>query len=157
MYSDWVLLVPGWIALVGLGLVGFFLWQDRKYLVSLFPKSGERDIRKKFEETVEVIKEFDKQIGRLDKRIGNLETDALVFTQRVELLRYNPYEDTGGDQSFSVALLDKMGNGVVVTSLHTRAGTRVFAKPVKSGKAEKYQFSSEEEQVVKKAIALKID
>lgn len=157
MYPDWVLLAPGWMSLIGLGLIGFFIWQDRKYLTSLFPKSGERDIRKKFEETVRVIEEFEGRLGQLDKRIGKLETNALVFTQRVELLRYNPYEDTGGDQSFSVALLDRMGNGVIVTSLHTRSGTRVFAKPVKSGKAEKYQFSSEEEQVVKKAMVLKID
>jgi hypothetical protein len=71
----------------------------------------------------------------------------------VELLRYNPYEDTGGDQSFSLALLDNDGNGVVVTSLHSRSGTRVFSKPVILGKASQFQFSKEEDEVIKKALS----
>ena len=54
--------------------------------------------------------------------------------------------------SFSVVFLDNEGSGIVITSLHSRSETRVFAKSVKLGKAYKYQFSEEEDQVVKEAL-----
>ena len=50
--------------------------------------------------------------------------------QRVGLVRFNPFEDTGGNQSFALALLDAEGNGWVLSSLHARTGTRVYAKPI---------------------------
>ena len=78
--------------------------------------------------------------------------ENLLHIQRVELDRFNPYDDTGGDQSFVIAMLDNKGTGVVVTSLHARSGTRIFAKDVILGKSGKYQFSNEEEKIVKKAM-----
>ncbi len=53
--------------------------------------------------------------------------------QRTGLVRYNPFEDTGGNQSFAVALLDANGDGVVVSSLHARNGTRIYAKAIAGG------------------------
>ena len=153
MYSDWVWqLLLGAVFLWNL-ILTILIWNNKRFLSELFPKSGERDIRKKFEELLEEVNKFDSKLVSLSKRIGNLESESVRFTQRVNLMRYNPYEDVGGDQSFSVSLLDKVGDGVVVTSLHTRAGTRVFAKPVKQGKSEKYEFSKEEEKVVKEALS----
>ncbi len=143
MYSDWMSPVPYGAGLLAIWLtfLTFLIWQQGKFLKSLFPKKGERDIRKKFEEVLEQVGEVRQN---LDKFKGNL--------SKVELLRYNPYDDTGGDQSFSVALLDDQGNGIVLTSLHARSGTRVFAKPILSGKGSKYHLSEEEQQVVDKAM-----
>ena len=81
-------------------------------------------------------------------KLGLLKENSLRHIQKVELVRYNPYQDTGGDQSFTVCLLDKENDGFLITSLHTRSGTRVFAKPVVKGKSSKYQFSKEEEEVI---------
>lgn len=67
-------------------------------------------------------------------------------------MRFNPYNDTGGDISFTVCLLDKDGSGVVITSLHARSATRVFAKNVVLGKGQKTELSKEEELVIKKAM-----
>ena len=134
-----------------LGLT-FVIWKERSFLRELFPKSSERDIRKKFEEILESVGGFNQKLNGLNTKLSELEKDGFGHVQKVRLLRYNPYNDVGGDQSFSVALLDKKGTGVVVTSLHTRSGTRVFAKQVIVGKANKYEFSKEEEQVVKEAL-----
>ena len=68
------------------------------------------------------------------------------------ILRYNPFKDLGGDQSFAIALLDGDHNGVVISSLHTREGTRVYAKPVSRGTSETHQLSDEERQVITQAI-----
>ena len=56
--------------------------------------------------------------------------------QRVGLVRFNPFEETGGNQSFALALLDAGGDGWVLSSLHARAGTRVYAKAIKGGRAD---------------------
>lgn len=151
MYSDGVLILGVLILIWLLGLT-FAIWQSRNFLQSLFPKSGERDIRKKFEEMSKMTVDFNKRLSNFDQQLSRVEKDGLRHIQQVELLRFNPYNDTGGDQSFAATLLDKSGNGLVLTSLHARAGTRVFAKPVKGGKALKYQFSQEEETVVRKAM-----
>jgi hypothetical protein len=67
--------------------------------------------------------------------------------QRVGLVRFNPFSDTGGDQSFSIALLDGEGDGLVVSSLFSRSDTRVFAKPVQRG-LSKYHLTEEEQQAI---------
>ena len=152
MYSDWVALLLFGAAFIWLGILSYLVWQQGNFLKSLFPKSGERDIRKKFEEVLAEVKEFSNDLDKLKRKLVEIEQLGLKHIQRVELLRFNPYDDTGGDQSFTLAILDEKGSGLVVTSLHARSGTRVFAKPVLDGRSSKYQFSKEEEEVVKKAM-----
>ncbi len=149
MYSVWA--VAG-VFFIWLGILSFLLWRQNKFLKSLFPKSGERDIRHKFEEMLGEVNGFKLDLGKLAKKVLDLENGDLSHLQRVELLRFNPYGDTGGDQSFVFALLDDRGNGMVITSLHARGGTRIFAKDVILGKAGKYRFSEEEEKVIEKAL-----
>jgi hypothetical protein len=72
--------------------------------------------------------------------------------RHVGLLRYDAFEDVGGRLSFSCALLDDHGNGVVVTSINGRQETRVYAKPIIDGKS-RYNLSVEEEDAIKQALA----
>ena len=71
--------------------------------------------------------------------------------RRVGLLRYDAFEDVGGRLSFSCALLDEQGNGVVLTSINGRQETRVYAKPVNGG-ASSHNLSLEEEEAIRRAI-----
>ncbi|MBI2020358.1 DUF4446 family protein [Candidatus Daviesbacteria bacterium] len=154
MYSDWSVLTLGLAATVfiWLGILTIIIWKQGNFIKSLFPKSGERDIRKKFEEVIETVDKFNLSLDKLHSKLNHLEGASLGHIQRIGLIRFNPYEDTGGNISFSIALLDQKGNGLVLTSLHGRAGTRVFAKGVVEGKAQKYELSKEEIEVVKKAM-----
>ncbi len=152
MYSDWVLSLLFGVVFVWLLSLSYFLWRQTKFLEDLFPRSGERDIRKKFEEVLNLVKNFKGDLAVLEGKIKEIEKGDLAHIQKIELLRYNPYDETGGNISFSVALLDDKGDGVVITSLHSRAGTRIFAKPVIKGKPENYEFSKEESGVIKKAL-----
>ncbi len=154
MYPDWSVIAMLALAAVfiWLGVLTFLLWQQDKFLKSLFPRSGSRDIRKKFEEITNKVEGFSDKVIDLDDRVGKVRSQGLTHIQRVELLRFNPYDDTGGDQSFAVCLLDDQGTGVVITSLHARSGTRLFGKEIISGKSVKHQLSKEEELVIKKAM-----
>ncbi|MCR4305739.1 MAG: DUF4446 family protein [Candidatus Daviesbacteria bacterium] len=152
MYSDWVGAVALGILVIWLGVLSFFVWQQNKFLQSLFPKSGERDIRKKFTEVIKVVEGFRGELSDLESRVIVLKDKGSEHIQRVELLRFNPYDDTGGNISFTVCFLDNKGTGIVLTSLHARSGTRVFGKEILLGKSKKFELSKEEEAVIKKAM-----
>ena len=85
-------------------------------------------------------------------RTATLERDQQSSIGRVGLVRFNPFEDTGGNQSFALAMLDGHGDGFVVSSLHARAGTRVYAKAIAGGKGES-ALSDEEGEALRLAHA----
>jgi hypothetical protein len=93
-----------------------------------------------------------RDVDDLTARSTALEAVFRRSFQRVGLVRYNPFEDTGGNQSFALALLDADGNGVVVSSLHARSGTRVYAKGVSGGRGDG-ALSDEEADAVRQALA----
>jgi len=89
--------------------------------------------------------------GELERRLGASEERLGAAIRRVGVVRFNPFRESGGDQSFVVALLDDSGAGVVLTGLHNRNDTRVYAKPVDAG-VSKYPLSDEEAQAIKTAL-----
>lgn len=92
-----------------------------------------------------------RDVDRLEARSTIQEAGLRHAFQRIAVVRFNPFEDTGGNQSFAIALLDAKGDGVVLSSLHARGSTRVYAKAVKAGKAET-QASAEEGQALREAL-----
>ena len=70
---------------------------------------------------------------------------------KVGVIRYNPFGDTGGDQSFSLAVINNQDSGFVITSIHGREGTRIYMKPVDAGQSP-YPLASEEQQALASAI-----
>lgn len=73
----------------------------------------------------------------------------------IGLARFNPFGNVGGDQSFCLALLIRKNLGIIITSLHGRNGTRVYAREFEPGKIDRKKLSPEEKEAVKKA--LKVD
>ena len=113
-------------------------------------------------ETTSLDQILDQQVQRLDGLSGRLdalnklhhELESLSqrSIQKVGVIRFNPFADTGGDQSFAMALLDAEGNGVVLSSLHSRTDTRIFAKQVQGGRS-RHALSNEEQDAIRKALA----
>jgi len=113
-----------------------------------------RTKNKKPENLQEIVKQLDdlkKEINELSKNVDNLKKESKLCIQKIGIIRYNPFKEVGGDQSFSIALLDANNNGLVITGLFTRDGTRIYSKPIKSGLSE-YILSLEEKEAIKKAI-----
>jgi hypothetical protein len=88
----------------------------------------------------------------LDAHAAELDAQALRSVQGVGLVRFNTFEDTGGNQSFALALIDPAGDGVVVNSLHARNQTRLYAKAIRAGAAEG-ALSGEEAEALEVAVA----
>ncbi len=90
-----------------------------------------------------------RSLNKTDKRQQGLIEGSV---QHVGLVRYDAFEDVGGRLSFSCAMLDEHGKGVVLTSINGRQETRVYAKPIAEGQSG-YNLSSEEEEAIKQALA----
>jgi hypothetical protein len=101
-------------------------------------------------EVVDYLKELDKNFEKLSQELNNLKRESNFAVQKVGVVRFNPFSSVGSDQSFSVALLDKNDDGLVITSLFSREGNRVYAKPVKASQSD-YLLSSEEKSAIEKA------
>jgi hypothetical protein len=92
------------------------------------------------------------ELDELSARSAMLESAGRRAVQRVGLVRYNPFEETGGNQSFALAMTDANGDGFVISSLHARAGTRLYAKSVIAGRSDA-ALSAEEAEALRMALA----
>lgn len=91
------------------------------------------------------------RMAEIDSMQATIEERSLRSLQHIGMVRFNPFEDTGSDQSFAIALLDDRRDGVVISSLHGRANTRLFAKPVADG-GSSHNLSEEEAQAIRIAV-----
>jgi hypothetical protein len=96
-----------------------------------------------------------KDIAALVDRCATIEDAGKLHIQKVGLLRFNPFKDTGGDQSFVLALVDAHDSGVVITALYSRLGTRWYAKQIVEGKGLEHELSEEEKKSLKVAKEIK--
>jgi hypothetical protein len=124
----------------------------RRRLRRVLPEGETGGIDEILDRQLKQIEGLSGRVDALNKLHHELESLSQRTIQKVGVIRYNPFSDTGGDQSFAIAMLDSLGNGVVLSSLHSRTDTRVFAKPVQSGRS-KFQLSDEEQDAIKKALA----
>ncbi|KKR20451.1 MAG: hypothetical protein UT50_C0017G0011 [Candidatus Moranbacteria bacterium GW2011_GWA2_39_41] len=97
------------------------------------------------------IKVLDKDIQELYNISNQINIQAHKGLHKVAVIRYNPFKDVGGDQSFAIAMLNGKNNGLTISSLYTREGTRVYAKAIAAGESEKYPLTDEEKQAIKLA------
>ncbi|PZS04470.1 MAG: hypothetical protein DLM70_07815 [Chloroflexi bacterium] len=90
-------------------------------------------------------------VNRMREQHEDIVSTMPSVVRHVGLVRFSPFHDTGGDQSFTLALLDGQADGVILTALHSRSDSRLYAKPVESGRSS-YSLSPEEEQAVERAL-----
>ena len=114
-----------------------------------------KDLESLIRQNVRDIKTMDQEIQEVFNFCKKLHSLATRSIRKIGLIRFNPFNDIGGDQSFSVALLDEKDCGFIISSLHTKEGTRVYAKPIKDGESQKYPLTEEEKQAIKIASPLK--
>ncbi len=94
------------------------------------------------------IAEHERVQGVIKSELHKNKEDAKLHLQNLTLKRFNPFGDTGGDQSFILALLDGNKDGVVITSLHSRENTRFYVKSVSGGVGIDHPLSDEEQKTI---------
>lgn len=139
------------IAFVWLVIVSLLLFKYIRHYNKFLGRGEKGKLSSLLEDIFKRGKLEEEKRQELEKQIKNLEKDAQSHIQKLGFLRYNPFSDTGGDQSFVLAFLDNNDTGIVITSLHTRGTTRWYAKRLIKGKSENYKLSEEEKRAVEMA------
>ena len=155
--SDNLLLVALGLAAAGavwLTVLSFLAWRTLKFSQSLFGDTKKEDLKEILQEHIGRVGSVQMRVNDLEKHIAQLDHRSQKHLAKVGVVRFNPFDDTGGDQSFAIALLDEEDNGLVISSLHGRQRTRVYAKMIRAGDSMDYDFSEEEKEAIRKARAL---
>lgn len=96
------------------------------------------------------LNKINQELEEHDNRLTQIYKDNENNFQKIGFVRFNPFDDSGGNISFALALLDAHDNGFVISSLHGREGTRVYSKTVIAGKSES-KLTEEESKAIKNA------
>ncbi len=123
----------------------------RRLLNRLMPEGSERSFDQLLEQLLIKQEENRTLLASVETRLEKLHSLLQGCLQRVGLVRFDAFDDIAGQQSFSVALLDNEGNGVVITSLFGRTESRCYAKPVIQGNSP-HRLSEEEMAAIRQAM-----
>lgn len=123
----------------------------KRLLNRLMPEGSGRSFDQLLEQLLIKQEENRTLLASVETRLEKLHSLLQGCLQRVGLVRFDAFEDTAGQQSFSVALLDNEGNGVVITSLFGRTESRCYAKPVIQGNSP-HRLSEEEIAAIRQAM-----
>ena len=168
MGNSFFSLTPG-IAIAGVAVMGAVFAAQSFLILRLFVKARRFEERQKMflkgkhgADLEAVILRHDQEIGNLDAEIQELfglaekiRSLATIGIHKVGIVRFNPFQDTGSNQSWSIALLDGNTTGIVISSLLSRESARVYAKPVVRGQAKDFPLTAEEKRAIELAQASK--
>jgi hypothetical protein len=149
MQFEIVITVVSVVWLSGLSVLIFLMW---KKLGKLTGGVDGRNLLNVIEQVLDTEKANSTEIKKIKKEIEKINNLDLLHIQKTGLVRFNPFNEMGGDHSFTLALLDGHDNGFIITGLHTRERTRVYIKPVKAGRSS-LELSKEE----KKALVIALE
>ncbi len=144
------------LILTGIVLLVFFIWniylsynlsKIKKRTRSFFANSEAKDLEEIIYKQIKKTNETDSAIKKIIADNKKIKNNLSGCVQKVGVVRFNPFGDVGGNQSFVIALLDNSLSGVIIQSLYSRDGVRVYSKEIKEGKSE-YALGKEEEEAI---------
>ncbi|KKU46779.1 MAG: hypothetical protein UX62_C0008G0009 [Microgenomates group bacterium GW2011_GWA2_46_7] len=126
----------------------FWLARLKSHYNSLTKGVEKKTLMQSLEGIQKTLAEHERTQSVIKHELSRLQDDTRLHIQNVVLKRFNPFGDTGGDQSFILAILDGNQDGVVITSLHSRENTRFYVKSVKGGVGIDHPLSTEEQKLI---------
>lgn len=145
------------VFLIGLAtwnlIISGLIWRLIRHYRRLTTNVSQGNLEKILEKILDQGELTRREIDQIKKELAQLDQKEKRCFQHFGLVKFNPFSDLGGSQSFSLAILDDHNHGLVLTGLHGRQTTRVYAKLL-NGK-EGVKLSEEEQMAIKKAIGKK--
>jgi len=154
IYTEPTFLIFSSAAVVFIALDVFFvIWilKFKKKFSILFQGKDAKDLEKVLMNQLQRTMKLEGKVSDLSLMVEKLQAISEKTFQKMGALRFNPFNDIGGNQSFAVALLDNENNGFIISSLFIKEGNRVYAKAVKNGQSD-FPLSKEEKEALDKAI-----
>ncbi len=139
------------ILIVWNGILSYLFYRIWTSLQKVSTGDKKETIIELLSKVLEHEKRLSQNLADTNKKVEDLIFDSQFYIQKIGLVRFNPFNDTGGDQSFILALIDAEESGVVISGLHTRNGTRWYAKKISNGRGVEHELSNDEVKAIKSA------
>lgn len=110
-----------------------------------------KNIEEDLENYMYRVERVERQNAEIISYCKSLDEEVSKCIQKIGIVRYSAFKDTGSDLSFAVAMLDENNDGVVFNGIYSREMSNIYAKPVKGGNSE-YTLSEEEREAIRRAI-----
>lgn len=138
------------VLLIRVSVVGRRLKKLRKQYVEVMGNTGVTNLEEVIIDLKHSITAQELLNEKLQKELEQMKEVQQQEKGRVGVLRYNAFADQGSDLSFSIAIVNASKDGVVISGLHSRENTYVYAKPVNKGESN-YTLTPEERQALAEA------
>ena len=132
-------------------ILSIALWRTLLHYNKLTKGLTDKGLKSVLENIIKDLNRGKKDIDYLKVYCDTIQKEGLLHIQKIGLLRFNPFKDTGGDQSFILSLTDGTDTGVIISGLYSRLGTRWYAKKIVKGKALEHDLSEEEKTALRMA------
>ena len=143
------------ILIIWLGVITFYFFRLRKNYDTFTQGTNRKNLDEVLSGLVNSEQRVKEDIAKIMAQCAKMEKDERYHIQKIGLLRFNPFKDTGGDQSFILALVDAHDTGIIITALYSRSGTRWYTKKIVKGKSTEHELSEEEKKALSMAAELK--
>jgi len=111
-----------------------------------------KNLEKIVQQYIRALEQCDGDMKRMNSEFERIEKETEKFFSKVGIIRFQAFKDTGGDQSFALAVLDKTNDGFLLSSLHGRGFAKIYAKEITSGKSPNYKLTEEEQKALDQAL-----
>ena len=135
----------------------FFVWlviltgiilKTKTHYSNLISNTRKHKIDEILDELLLINNKNRQEIENFKKQLQEEIKISALHIQKVGLVRFSPFEKTGGEKSFVITFLNNENSGIVINFIHTRDGLRVYSKKIKNGKSEGFELSDEEKQAI---------
>ena len=117
-------------------VLAFFVFRNNQRINSLLQGKDAKSLEDSFRYLTDEVKRMNENEVLTEKALNNLNARLKKSLSGFKTIRFNPFPDQGGNQSFAIAVINEEGDGFILSSLYSREKTSIFAKPIKGGKSE---------------------
>jgi len=143
------------VLIIWVSALSVFLWKTINHYNKLTKGLTDKSLHSVLENIIKDFNKSKKDIDFLKEYCDTLRRDGLLHIQKIGLVRFNPFKDTGGNQSFILCFVDGEDTGIVLSGLYSRSGTRWYAKNIVKGKSLEHELSDEEKEALRTARSFK--
>ena len=144
----------GAVLIASIAILWFLYFKSYKKMKLLFSGKKVKDLESILLAQTQRGVRQESEIVKLSSEVKELQDKSKYAFQKIGIVRFNPFTNMGGNQSFVIALLDDKNSGFVLSSLFIKENNRIYAKPIKEGKCD-YPLSKEEGEAIERAISNK--
>lgn len=136
------------IVFIWLGVLTRIILKTKAHYNNLISSTGKHKLDEILDELLMIDKATKQELDMVKKELYEEVKVSALHIQKIGLVRFNPFEKSGGEKSFVITFLNSQNSGIVINFIHTRDGLRIYSKKIAKGKSEEFELSEEEKKAI---------